>query len=59
MKKMQDKVDKCLRDVESSKDKYENALLDLNNYNAKYMEDMTEVCMIKLTLSILVLGISH
>ena len=43
MKKLQDKAEKCRRDVEVSKDKYEAALNDINSYNAKYMEDMTEV----------------
>ena len=43
MKKIQDKLDKCRRDVESTKDRYQAALNDLNAYNAKYMEDMSEV----------------
>ena len=43
LKKIQEKADKCRRDVETAKDKYEATLNDLNAYNAKYMEDMTEV----------------
>ena len=43
LKKLQEKAEKCRRDVEVSKDKYEAALNDINSYNAKYMEDMTEV----------------
>jgi len=43
MKKVQDKVEKCHKDVETTRQKYEAALSDLNNYNAKYMEDMTMV----------------
>ena len=29
--------------MSKSRDTYESALQDLNNYNAKYMEDMTDV----------------
>ncbi|ELT91899.1 hypothetical protein CAPTEDRAFT_20646 [Capitella teleta] len=43
LKKVQEKADKCRRDVEATKEKYEATLNDLNAYNAKYMEDMTEV----------------
>lgn len=43
LKKIQEKADKCRRDVEIAKEKYEATLNDLNAYNAKYMEDMTEV----------------
>ena len=43
MKKLQDKSEKCRRDVENTRERYESALNDLNAYNAKYMEDMTEV----------------
>ncbi|XP_069133499.1 protein kinase C and casein kinase substrate in neurons protein 1-like isoform X2 [Argopecten irradians] len=43
LKKIQDKLRKYQADVEQSKDKYEACLNDLNSYNAKYIEDMTEV----------------
>ena len=43
MKKIQDKAEKCHREVETTQQKYEGALSDLNNYNPKYMEDMSLV----------------
>ena len=43
MKKLQEKAEKCRRDVEATREKYETALNEINSYNAKYMEDMTEV----------------
>ena len=43
MKKIQDKVDKAERDTELATEKYNGALADLNSYNGKYMEEMTEV----------------
>merc|ERR1712223_1340077 len=43
LKKLQDRVSKAKDAVSKSKDTYESALQDLNNYNAKYMEDMTDV----------------
>lgn len=43
LKKLQDKADKCRKDVQSTKEKYEGTLGELNSYNAKYMEDMEEV----------------
>ena len=43
LRKLQDKTEKCKRDVIKTKELYENSLDDLNNYNAKYMEEMTEV----------------
>jgi len=43
LKKLQDKVEKCKKDVEMTQEKYRMALNDLNGYNAKYMEDMSEV----------------
>ncbi len=43
LKKLQDKAEKCRRDVENTRDKYEASLNDINSYNAKYMEDMSEV----------------
>ena len=43
LKKLQDRVSKAKDSVSRSKDAYDSALQDLNNYNAKYMEDMTDV----------------
>jgi len=36
-------VEKSRKDVELTKVKYEESLVELNAYNAKYREDMTEV----------------
>ena len=36
-------MEKCTKDVEAAKEKYEAALSDLNAYNPKYMEEMMEV----------------
>ena len=44
LKKMTDRVEKNRKEVEATRGKYDAALSDLNAYNAKYMEDMTEVC---------------
>ena len=41
---MTDRVEKNRKEVEATRGKYDAALSDLNAYNAKYMEDMTEVC---------------
>jgi len=43
LKKMQEKLKKCQADVESTHDKYNACLNDLNAYNPKYIEDMSEV----------------
>lgn len=43
MKKLQDKLAKCRDDVQRTKDRYMQALAEINEYNAKYMEDMTVV----------------
>nr|CAD7259349.1 unnamed protein product [Timema shepardi] len=43
VKKMQDRVQKTKEDVQKAKEKYEAALNEINSYNPKYMEDMTEV----------------
>ena len=43
LKKLQDRLEKCHKDVESSKDKYEEALAVLHKYNDTYVDDMTEV----------------
>ena len=36
-------MDRCCRDVESTRNIYTKSLVELNSYNAKYMEDMNEV----------------
>ena len=46
LKKLQEKLRKCQADVENTHDKYTASLNDLNGYNAKYMEDMNEVCLV-------------
>lgn len=43
LKKLQDKLRKCQQEVEGSREKYTAAVNDLNSYNPKYIEDMTEV----------------
>lgn len=43
LKKLQDKLRKCQQEVETSRDKYQACLNDLNSYNAKYIEDMTQI----------------
>lgn len=43
LKKLQDKLKKCQGEVESTQEKYNACLNDLNGYNSKYIEDMTEV----------------
>jgi len=43
MRKLKDKVSKCEDSVKKTKEQYELALLDINNYNSRYMEDMTDV----------------
>jgi len=40
---MTEKVERCRRDVESTRNAYTTSLNELNAYNAKYMEDMNEV----------------
>lgn len=40
---MEERLSKCQQEVAGLKDKYEASLNDINNYNAKYIEDMTEV----------------
>ncbi|XP_044748476.1 protein kinase C and casein kinase substrate in neurons protein 1 isoform X3 [Coccinella septempunctata] len=39
--KLQDRVQKSKEEVQKCKDKYEAALTEINQYNPKYMEDMT------------------
>ena len=43
MKKLQEKVEKCRKEVDATKERYQQSLVELNGYNAKYVEDMTEV----------------
>ncbi|XP_063906350.1 protein kinase C and casein kinase substrate in neurons protein 1 isoform X3 [Zophobas morio] len=43
VKKMQDRVQKSKEEVQKCKEKYEAALQEINQYNPKYMEDMTVV----------------
>lgn len=43
VKKLQDKLTRCRDDVQKSKERYLQALAEINEYNAKYMEDMTVV----------------
>lgn len=43
LKKLQDRVSKAKEEVTRTKDKYESALSELNEYNPKYMEDMRTV----------------
>jgi len=43
VKKLTEKVERCRRDVESTRSIYTTSLTELNSYNAKYMEDMNEV----------------
>jgi len=40
---MSEKVERCRREVETGRERYEQSLTELNGYNAKYIEDMTEV----------------
>lgn len=40
---MQDRVQKTKDEVQKARDKYEQALLEINKYNPIYMEDMTSV----------------
>lgn len=42
-KKLEDKVEKHKKEVEITKNKYKQALDDLNSYNSRYIEDMTTV----------------
>ncbi|KAK0160112.1 hypothetical protein PV328_007553 [Microctonus aethiopoides] len=43
VKKMQDRVQKTKEEVQKAKEKYEAALQEINQYNPKYMEDMSQV----------------
>ena len=43
IKKLQDNVNKRKDEVNKTREKYQVALQDINNYNAKYMEEMTNV----------------
>ncbi|XP_045479431.1 protein kinase C and casein kinase substrate in neurons protein 1 isoform X2 [Harmonia axyridis] len=41
VRKLQDRVQRSKEEVQKCKDKYEAALTEINQYNPKYMEDMT------------------
>ena len=43
MKKLQDRVAKAKDEVQKTRNKYELSLQEINDYNPKYMEDMTSV----------------
>jgi hypothetical protein len=43
LKKLQDRVSKSKDQVNKGRESYQVALQDINNYNAKYMEEMTNV----------------
>lgn len=43
IRKLQDRVSRTKDQVQKCRENYEVCLQDLNNYNPKYMEDMTEV----------------
>lgn len=43
VKKLQDRVAKAKDEVQKTKEKYEQSLREINEYNPKYMEDMTTV----------------
>lgn len=43
LKKLQDRVNKSKDEVNKTREKYQVALQDINNMNAKYMEEMTTV----------------
>lgn len=43
VRKMQERVHKTKEEVQKAKEKYEAALQEINQYNPKYMEDMTQV----------------
>ena len=43
IKKLQDKVSKAEKECDISKQSYETSIRDLDAYNPKYMEEMTEV----------------
>lgn len=42
-KKLEDKVEKYKKEVEIAKNKYKQALDDINSYNSRYIEDMNNV----------------
>lgn len=43
VKKLQDRVTKCKDDVLRTKERYQQALSEINDFNSKYMEDMIVV----------------
>ena len=40
---MSEKMERCRKEVGTGRERYEQSLAELNAYNAKYMEDMTQV----------------
>lgn len=43
VRKLQERVQRAKEEVQKTKEKYEAALQEINSYNPKYMEDMSEV----------------
>jgi len=43
VKKLQEKVERCRKEEESTRERYQQSLSELNSYNAKYIEDMGDV----------------
>lgn len=43
VKKLQERVSKAKEDVQKNREKYEAALKEINEYNPKYIEEMTQV----------------
>ena len=43
VRKLQERVQRAQEEVQKTKEKYEAALQEINAYNPKYMEDMSEV----------------
>jgi protein kinase C and casein kinase substrate in neurons protein len=43
VKKFQEKVEKCRKEVDLTRDIYRASLSELNSSNSKYIEEMTEV----------------
>ncbi|XP_076056490.1 protein kinase C and casein kinase substrate in neurons protein Synd isoform X9 [Oratosquilla oratoria] len=43
VKKLQDRVSKAKEEVQRTREKYEQALKEISDYNPKYIEDMTQV----------------
>ena len=43
MRKLAERVQRTKEEVQKTREKYDTALQEINAYNPKYMEDMTEV----------------